>query len=127
MFYGKRQFFFMKLHLKTLESRRLKFVHSIKKKKKNDHQSCLKMNGTFIHKYPIYFDQIVYSTIDPYFANAFTQNVLSSIVMRLGNEKHHRKDNGTVWTNSPIHREYSISDKPTNCVSKSMHFPEIHI
>lgn len=33
MFYGKRQFLFMKLHLKTLESRRLKFVHSIKKKK----------------------------------------------------------------------------------------------
>lgn len=33
----------MKLYLKILESRRLKFIHSIKKKK-HDHRSYLKMN-----------------------------------------------------------------------------------
>lgn len=56
-------------------------------------------------------------TVQLYFENAFTQNVLSSIVMRLGNEKHNRKDNGnTVRTKSPIYREFS--DKPTELCFK---------
>lgn len=59
----------MKLDLKILESRRLKFIHSIKKKKIRS--SIVFKNEYLLNKYSIYFDQIVYSTFDPYFVNAF--------------------------------------------------------
>lgn len=56
----------MTIHLKILKSRHLKFcliTFYQKKKKMIDDRSYLTMNGIFIDKYPIYFDQIVYSTV----------------------------------------------------------------